>query len=407
MQNSGRCGEQGIFLGTDAAGVLGRRMAGGVYVLSGELSGDAHGAGMIRALKAARPGLAVAGAGGPAMRAAGGAAVRDWAEEAAVVGVWEVLKRYGWFKRRFGEMLEEVRAMRPQVLVLIDYPGYNLRFAAAVRREMPGIRLVYYISPQVWAWHKGRIPRMAGLLDEMLCLFPFEKPIFERAGLRTTFVGHPLVDELEEERITGTREDHLVGLFPGSREREVARLFPVMLEMAKTLRAGRPGLRFEAPAASPRLAETMRAMVSGKMMEKVVRVTDGGSHSLMQRATCAVIASGTATLEAAYYGLPYCLVYKVAWPTFWLGRMLIKLESIGLVNILAGERVVEEYLQSEVAPGRLARALGKFLSEPGTREEVRRKLLDTAAKLGGLGTHQRVAEAVLRWMESEGSSEMG
>ena len=367
--------------------------------MAGELSGDAHGAGMIRALKAARPGLVVAGAGGPAMRAAGGDAVRDWVEDSAVVGVWEVLKRYGWFKRRFAEMLEEVRVMRPQVLVLIDYPGYDLRFAEAVRREMPEIRLVYYISPQVWAWHKSRIPKMAALLDEMLCLFPFEKPIFESAGLWTTFVGHPLVDELEDERIAGVRAEHLVGLFPGSREREVARLFPVMLETAKTLRAGRPGLRFEAPAASPRLAETMRSMVRAKSLDGVVLVTDGGSHALMQRATCAVIASGTATLEAAYFGLPYCLVYKVAWPTFFLGRMLVKLESIGLVNILAGERVVEEYLQTEVTPGRLARALGKFFSEPETRAETRQKLLATAAKLGGLGPHQRVAEAVLRWME--------
>jgi lipid-A-disaccharide synthase len=390
---------RGIFLGTDGPTVLVRRMAGGVYVLAGELSGDAHGAGMIRALKAARPGLVVAGAGGPAMRAAGGDAVRDWVEDSAVVGVWEVLKRYGWFKRRFAEMLEEVRVMRPQVLVLVDYPGYNLRFAGAVRREMPEIRLVYYISPQVWAWHKSRIPKMAALLDEMLCLFPFEKPIFESAGLRTTFVGHPLVDELEDERIAGVRAEHLVGLFPGSREREVARLFPVMLETAKTLRAGRPGLRFEAPAASPRLAETMRSMVRAKSLDGVVLVTDGGSHALMQRATCAVIASGTATLEAAYFGLPYCLVYKVAWPTFFLGRLLVKLESIGLVNILAGERVVEEYLQTEVTPGRLARALGKFLSEPETRAETRQKLLATAAKLGGPGTHQRVAEAVLRWME--------
>ncbi len=202
-----------------------------LYVVAGELSGDAHGAGLLRALKTMVPAVEIHGAGGPAMAAVAGPGLRDWVEDAAVMGVWEVLKRYGWFKQRFAEMLDEVRVFRPDVLVLIDYPGFNLRFAEAVRRESPETRLVYYVSPQVWAWHRGRIPKMARLLDEMLCLFPFEQPIFEEAGLKTTFVGHPLVDELEENKLMDSqRELSLVGLFPGSREREIARLFPMMIE---------------------------------------------------------------------------------------------------------------------------------------------------------------------------------
>ena len=374
-------------------------MAGRVYVVAGELSGDAHGAGLLRALQQLHPAVEIAGAGGPEMAAVGGSAVRDWVEDAAVVGLWEVLKRYKWFKARFDEMLAEARNFRPDVLLLIDYPGFNLRFAEAVKNELPETRIVYYISPQVWAWNKGRIPKMAKLLDEMLCLFPFEKPIFEEAGLKTTFVGHPLVDELEVHRLPEVQVDPLlVGLFPGSREREVARLFPMMLETARLMRRKQPGLRFQAPAASPKLAVTMRAMINAAQVGNFVEVTSGGSHALMQQAVCGVIASGTATLEAAYYGLPYCLVYKVAWPTFIAGSLLIKLDFIGLVNILAGEEVVEEFIQADAEPISVSRALEQFLSDPVHRKHVREGLAHTAEKLGGKGAHERAAKVVDEWL---------
>jgi len=374
-------------------------MAGRVYVVAGELSGDAHGAGLLRALHPLHPALEIAGAGGPEMADVGGAKVRNWVEDAAVVGVWEVLKHYSWFKARFDEMLAEVREMRPDVLLLIDYPGFNLRFAEAVKKELPETRIVYYISPQVWAWNKSRIPKMVRLIDEMLCLFPFEKPLFEEAGLKTTFVGHPLVDELEERRIPGvTPDETLVGLFPGSRNREVSRLFPMMLETARTMHARRSQLRFEAPAASPKLAESMRALVESTGTGSYVTVTDGGSNELMQRAVCGVIASGTATLEAAYFGLPYCLVYKVAWPTYILGSLLVKLEFIGLVNILAGEEVVEELIQADAEPMAVERSLNRFLDDAVYRRHVQGGLAATAAKLGGAGAHERAAEAVDRWL---------
>jgi lipid-A-disaccharide synthase len=319
-------------------------------------------------------------------------------EEAAVVGVWEVLKRYGWFKARFDEMLAEVREFRPQVLLLIDYPGFNLRFSEAVRREFPEVRQVYYICPQVWAWNKKRIPKMVRLLDEMLCLFPFEQPIFQDAGLKTTFVGHPLVDELEERRLTGVERDgRLVGLFPGSREREVSRLFPMMIGTARRLRETKPELRFEAPAASPALGAMMRRMLEEAGGDVGITVTDGGSHALMQRAVCAVIASGTATLEAAYFGLPYCLVYKVTWSTYLLGRMLVKLDHIGLVNILAGEGVVEEFIQADADPVVVAASMERFLDHPEQREALCVRLAETASKLGGTGAHERAARAVAGW----------
>ena len=372
-----------------------------VYVVAGELSGDAHGAGLLSSLREMVPDLEIHGAGGPEMAEIAGAGLTDWVEEAAVMGIWEVLKRYGWFKERFAEMLEALKKFQPDVLLLIDYPGFNLRFAEAVRRECPGVRIVYYISPKVWAWNKKRIPKMAALLDEVLCLFPFEPPIFQKAGLKAAFVGNPLVDELEARRIPGvTRDGLLVGLFPGSREREIARLFPMMIESAKLLKSGKPGLKFEVPAASAKLAGQIRELMAEAGASDLIKVTDGGSHSLMQRACCAVIASGTATLEAAYYGLPYCLVYRVAPLTYLLAKLLVKIKDIGLVNILAGERVVEELVQGAARPDAVARSLGGFLESPAKREALQARLAETADKLGVEGAHERAAKAVAGWLSA-------
>ena len=330
-----------------------------------------------------------------------GPGLRDWVEDAAVMGVWEVLKRYGWFKQRFGEMLAELKKFQPDVLLLIDYPGFNLRFAAAVKREFPATRIIYYISPKVWAWNKRRIPVMAKLLDEVLCLFPFEPPIFENVGLKATFVGNPLVDELEEKRLTNVhRDERLVGLFPGSREREIARLFPLMIATAQRLHAWNGDLKFEVPAASAKLAAQIRELLDEAGAGDLITVTTGGSHSLMQRACCAVIASGTATLEAAYYGLPYCLVYRLAPLSYGMAKLLVKIELIGLVNILAGELVVEELIQAKAEPVAVSRSLKGFLESPAKREALRARLAATSAKLGGKGAHQRAARSVAGWLAS-------
>jgi len=370
-----------------------------VYVVAGELSGDAHGAGLLRCLTQIMPDLEIQGAGGPEMAEVSKAGLRDWVEDAAVMGIWEVLKRYDWFKQRFTEMLDELIAFQPDVLLLIDYPGFNLRFAEAVKRECPNTRIIYYISPQVWAWNKGRLPKMVRFLDEMLCLFPFEQPIFQNAGLKTSFVGHPLVDELEKDRLDHvTHDTNLVGLFPGSREREIARLFPMMIDAAMQLGSWNHTLKFEVPAASPKLAEQIRGLIAEAGAEERIMLTTGASHSLMQRAGCAVIASGTATLEAAFYGLPYCLVYRVAPLTYLLGKMLVKIPHIGLVNILAGEGVVEELIQENAEPSAVAQSLKGFLESPAKREALQARLAETAAKLGGRGAHERAAHAVARWL---------
>ncbi|MEP4078317.1 lipid-A-disaccharide synthase [Haloferula sp.] len=374
-------------------------MSDSLYVIAGEMSGDAHAAGLLDELVAMRPGLEIRGVGGPKMQAVAGEGIRDWLDQAAVMGIVEVLKHYKWFKARFYEMLEEVRVMKPEVLLLVDYPGFNFRFAAAVRKELPETKIVQYVCPQVWAWKKGRIPKMVELFDEVLCLLPFEPDIFKDTKLKANFVGHPMVDELEEERIQTERDPNLVALMPGSREAEVEKLFPMMLDAAERLTVTHEGLRFEVPAATKRLQWWMEELVKGRRLEETIVIRSGASHELMQKAACGVIASGTATVEAGYYGMPYCLVYKLAWPTYMLAKVVVKIDDVGLVNILAGERVVEEFIQSEADPVHVSRSLGRFLSDPEYVEKTKKAMREATAKLGGTGAHQRAAAAVSAWFE--------
>jgi lipid-A-disaccharide synthase len=296
-------------------------------------------------------------------------------------------------------MLAEVKKIQPDALVLIDYPGFNLRMAKAVREALPTTKIIYYVSPQVWAWNKGRIPKMAAILDKMLCILPFEKPLYENSGLSTTFVGHPIVDELVENKIEVIRNPNLIGLFPGSREREISRLFPVMVEVARRMRNENNNLIFQAPAASEKLAELMQQIIDkAKLSDDYIQITsraDGGSHKLMQQAHCGVIASGTATLEAAWYGLPYCLVYKIAFPTYLLGKMLVKIEHIGLVNILAGKKVVDEFIQGEADPVQIKEALEKFIIDAKHTEKVKSEMAEAVTQLGEPGCHHRAAREVI------------
>ena len=376
-------------------------MAERVYVVAGELSGDAHGAGLLRELLVLRPEIELHGAGGPEMAKISGGGITDWVEDAAVMGVWEVLKKYRWFRARFARMMGELREFRPATLLLIDYPGFNLRFAEAVRREFPEIRIIQYISPKVWAWNKRRIPKMARILDEVLCLFPFEVALFESAGLKASFVGNPLVDQLQgvlEKEME--RDAQLVGLFPGSREREVARLFPMMIEVAGRLRNWRADLTFEVPAATEKLAAKIRAMTYEARAAGWIKVSTGGSHELMRRAACGVIASGTATLEAACLGIPYCLVYRVAPLTYLLAKLLVKIEFIGLVNIIAGERVVEELVQSDASPDKVAGQLRHLIESPARAAKLQERLADVAAMLGEPGVEKRAAARVAEWLNA-------
>lgn len=375
------------------------------WFVAGETSGDARAAEVMRALREAEPGIRFAGAGGPRMEPLADGPFDNWTSEAAVLGLWDVLRHYGYFRKKFQAMLRAISVERPDAVVLVDYPGFNLRLAKALRQAgYPG-KILYYISPQVWAWNRGRIPKMARILDLMICVFPFEAPMYEASGLHTVFVGHPLLEALEAERIAAPREPGLVGLFPGSREREVKRIFPVMAAAAEALRASRPGLRFEAAAATESLAGRMRAMAPG------ITIRTGTAHELMQRAEVGMVCSGTATLEAAFFGLPYCLVYKIAWLTFEIGRRLVDVDALGIVNILNNYRqnppsdrrlpaksaphVVREFIQDQATPEALAAEIQRLLDGAAERAGLSRKLLEITSELEADGASDRAARALL------------
>jgi lipid-A-disaccharide synthase len=362
-----------------------------IWIVAGEASGDARAAELMRAVHALDPDLEFVGAGGPKMRLHAGEPFDDWIAEAGVLGLWDVLKHYGYFRAKFHAMLNDIARVRPDAVLLVDYPGFNLRLAKALRKRLPALRIFYYVSPQVWAWNRGRIPKMAKWLDLMLCIFPFEKPLYEESGLRTEFVGHPIVEQMAGDRMPVERDPNLLGLFPGSREREVRRIFPTMIEAAKRVAIARPDVRFEASAASEAHAIQMRGIAGDFPIE----IRTGTAHELMQRAGTGIVCSGTATLEAACFGLPYALVYKTAWLTFEVGKRLVKISYLGIINILAGRTVVREFIQDAATPSALADESLRLLNNPVEREKLSTELAAVVATLHGEGAGGRAARAVL------------
>lgn len=366
-----------------------------VFLVSGERSGDAHGAALARDLLALVPGLEIRGLGGPLMAAATDGGVDDWVEEAGVLGLVEVLKKYPWFAARMEAAVADINRWQPNAVVFIDYPGFNLRLAARLQPLRPRVKLVYYISPQVWAWNRGRIPRMAALLDRMLCIFPFEKELYEQSGLPTEFIGHPLVDELAPALADPVdRDPGLAGWFPGSRRREIDAHFPVMLGAIGQLTESHPDLRHMASAASPRMAEPMQKMIEAAGLTEKIELVTGHSRHWMRRCGIGAVASGTATLEAAFLGLPYCLVYKVARPTYLLGRLLVRVPYLGIANLLAGQTIVPEFIQDDLTPRALSQWMSDRLAHPDQNARQQSELSSVVAGLGGPGAHERAARAV-------------
>lgn len=366
-----------------------------VYILAGEASGDARGVELMRALRERDPSIEFLGAGGHQMKAFAGDQIFDWEGE-AVVGLWDVLKKYGYFRKQMDRMVAEIVDLRPDALITVDYPGFNLRLAKAVKAKLPKLPAIHYVSPQVWAWHRGRIPKMAQYLDLMLCLFPFEIPLYEGAGLHAVCVGHPLLDTLAARKIEVERDSGLVALLPGSRGKEVRKIFPVMLDAALRLKEQRPSLRFATAAASEPLAAEMRALLAERGKdESFCSITLRSAHDLMQRAGAGMVCSGTATLESTYFGLPMVILYKVAWLTWAIAKRLVKVPWIGLPNVLAGREIAREFLQDAAQPKPMAAEILRLLEDQETRiaqQEAQRAVI---ASLGERGAAKRAADAIL------------
>jgi len=382
-----------------------------IWVVAGEASGDARACELMRAIHAADPRVEFVGAGGPKMAELSALPYDNWISKAAVVGLVDVLRHYGFFRKKFHGMLEEIDRQKPDAVMLVDYPGFNLRLAKALRKRRYGGKVLYYISPQVWAWNRGRIPKMAKILDLMICVFPFEKPMYEASGLHTIFAGHPLLEALLADKSPKPREDNLLGLFPGSRKREVYRIFPAQLATARIVAAERPGTVFEVAAAS----EAHAAWIREKAGDFPVKVSVGTAHDLMQRATAGIVCSGTATLEAAFFGLPYCLVYKAAWLTFELGHRLVNVDCLGIINILnnykvnpppdprlpakSAPHIVREFIQHFATPEAMAQEAIRLLDDTAYRNSLTSKFREILAGLQAAGASQRAASAILAELE--------
>jgi lipid-A-disaccharide synthase len=363
-----------------------------LYLIAGEASGDAHGGALIRELLKLRPNLELRGAGGPRMNAVAPGKIFLWTDE-AVVGLWDVLLKYRYFRTQFHRMHREILALRPEAVIFVDYPGFNLRLARYLK--LTGYRglLIFYISPQVWAWNRGRIPKMARYLDLMLCIFPFEPSLYRQSGLRAEFVGHPMVAELTRHRLAGNRERDLVGLFPGSRGREVKRIFPLMLEAARQLRERQPGLRFSAAAVNEDAAQQMRLRAEQAGFVGL-RIGLGTAHELMQRAWVGMVASGTATMEASFFQLPFVLIYKVSWLTYVIGRALIRVDYLGMPNILAQRALIPEFIQHRADPATIAQALDRLCNDPKARARMLAGMAEVIGLLGQEDTGRQAARVI-------------
>ncbi len=367
-----------------------------LFFSAGESSGDIHGSNLIRALRAARPDWSCEGLGGKLMAGAGMDLRHDLAGE-AIMGFAEVLRHLRPIRRLFHDTVARLRDTRPDALVLIDYPGFNLRLAAEAKKL--GIPVVYYISPQVWAWKKRRIHTIARLVDLMLVIFPFEEELYRRVGVPCTYVGHPLPDHIALYSAPDSESpEMIVGLLPGSREQELRRIAPVMFEVAAGIRERHPEARFIVPCVSETRAEQVRALAGGFPAE--LRV--GGMYDVLSRAHFCLVASGTATLETALFGVPMAILYKTSPLTYWIARMVVDIKHIGIVNILAGRGVVPEFIQHGATRETVLPAALDLIEDTPARRQMLADLKAVREGLGGAGASARAAKEIIGLLERTG-----
>ena len=374
-----------------------------IMLSAGEASGDLHGATMCRALRALDPGVRLIGMGGPRMAAAGVEILVDPTAHAAM-GTSEALGRVPGLYRAYKLLVRRLREARPMAMVLIDFPEFNLRLAKQARRS--GIPVLYFIPPQLWAWRRGRIRQMARRMTRVLAVFPFEESLYEEAGVPVEFVGHPLLDVVPRdldrakarERLGVGERQTLVGLLPGSRRQEVERLLPPMLDAAARLsRAdGRRCFVLGLAASVDRGLVTAHLRRASEAGGPPVEVVEGLTHEVMASSDALLIASGTATLEAALLGAPMVVCYRVSRLTEVVARLLNRSPWISLPNIVAGRAAVPEILQDKVTGARLSFEAERLLVEPVAATAQRAAFKEVRSRLGQPGVGERAARAVLK-----------
>lgn len=374
-------------------------MAGGpkILIVAGETSGEAHAARLAAALRRREPKCRLFGVGGASMRAAGVELVAE--EDLGVIGFAEVVRRLPVLRRVQREVERVLKEEGPDLFVPVDYPGLNLRLCLAAKCAQ--VPVMYYISPQVWAWGRGRVKRIADRVDRMVTILPFEKALYEQAGVDVEFVGHPLLESIEPE-VSGhdfRREvgidpaDRVVGLLPGSRRDEVSRLLPLMLHAGDLIRRRIPEIHLLVAAASEERARQIRRMYPD--IAARVGILTGRTRAVIQASEVVLVASGTATLEAACLETPMVVLYRLSLLSWLIGRALVRVPHIALANLVAGDRVVPELIQREATPSKAAAEALQLLESEPRRSSVSAALARVRDRLGTPGASDRAASLAL------------
>jgi lipid-A-disaccharide synthase len=365
------------------------------FIIAGEPSGDLHGSNLVRHLYLADPDAEIACWGGELMSRAGAGLLKHY-NQTAFMGVWEVLVNLGKIRKNFSDCRRQVEEMRPDVLILIDYPGFNLRMARFAK--LSGIRVYYYISPKFWAWREGRVKRIKKYVDRLYIIFPFEREFYRRHEYPATFLGNPLIDHIDAWRIHGADRDAIrasldvgsrpvIALLSGSRYQEVSRILPMMAAVAPAY----PDYQFVV-AAMDHLPPHLYDEVAAKYNVKIIT---GRTYDILALAEAALVTSGTATLEAALFDVPQVVCYSTSPMTYRLARWFIKVRFISLVNLVMDREVVKELIQHDLNLSRLHKELGDILSTGYRHDMMKNDYIELREILGGSGASARVASDIV------------
>lgn len=369
-----------------------------IFISALEASGDSHGAALVLSLKKLDPTIEFVGLGGREMERAGVHLLHEMTR-VSVLGFGDVLAKYFFFRKIFYRAFHHIQQTKPDLIILIDSPAFNLRLAKKIRRKFP---VLYYIAPQIWAWGWRRIATIRKNVDHVLSILPFEEEMYRKEKVPCTFVGHPLLDRV---RSTKPREllrqefgvkdsEQVIGLLPGSRQPEVERILPIMLKTSEILQRQIPHLKFFLTQAPHVPSEVYDKILASFPEVQPERFSDS-IYDIVTLSDFALVASGTATLETALLGTPYFLLYKAGASTFFLGRRLVRIPYIGLVNVLAGRQVVPEFIQHLAQPEKIAHETKVLLENKELREKLKNDLREVCRTLGKPGASERAARLVI------------
>lgn len=370
-----------------------------IMIIAGEASGDTHGSKLVKAMLGKNKNLFFCGIGGAAMKKEGVRILFD-AEKLSVVGLTEVFPKAFSILKGLSVAKRLLRSLRPDLVILIDFPDFNLHIAATARKL--NIPVLYYISPQIWAWRTGRVKKIKKRVNHVAVILPFEAKFFKKYGIPVTFVGHPLLDKTNvyssKGEILNIADAPVIGLAPGSRDGEVKRHLPIMLDAAQRLQQHIKRATFLVSLA-PTVKQELVEDIIQKNKLKNVKIVPGGIDKTLRRSVFIIAVSGTVTLEVAISGIPLLIIYKMSWLSYILARILIKgIRNVGLVNLVAGKLLVPEMLQGEATPGKIADTVLAMIKNKSKIDTLKRDLLSVRKVLGDAGASERVAEIALKMM---------